>query len=129
MQFDIHADLYGTTFSPERLELMTGLLLSERTEVGEIGKCGKYNEKPVPYGSATLRPTRLSEEYGPQLDELLTALERHSADIRQCGASDIVIWFVSYANSDEQRNYEFSPAITRRISALGITLAVSHYKG
>jgi hypothetical protein len=48
----------GDKFSPNKAEEVTGLVLSNKIEFGDIGLRGKYKGKPVPYGSGTLKASQ-----------------------------------------------------------------------
>ena len=48
-------ELWGKQFSPKAAEEKTGLELSCKVEPGQIGKYGRYKNKPTPYGAASLR--------------------------------------------------------------------------
>jgi len=45
----------GEGFSPNKAEKVTGLIFSNKNEVGDIGVRGRYKGKPIPYGSGTLK--------------------------------------------------------------------------
>lgn len=44
----------GEKFSPKKATEITGLNFSEMNEVGEIGKKGRYKNKPIPFGYGLL---------------------------------------------------------------------------
>lgn len=46
-------DFWGRRFQPVKAEQQTGILFSQKNEVGEIGKVGRYKDQPIPYGSAS----------------------------------------------------------------------------
>ncbi len=46
-------NFWGSTFQPGRAEQLTGLLFTEKNEVGDIAKTGRYKHQPLPYGAAS----------------------------------------------------------------------------
>jgi hypothetical protein len=129
MKIDIHISFYGESFSPSLLESKTGFNLVDKKEPNEPSRIDKFRSNPKPYGTAVLRLTPPTGEYGPQMETLLSAMELHAEAVHQSGVDDLVMWVVVYAENGEQRNLEFSPASMGRLSALGITLAISNYEG
>ena len=127
MIIDTHLSLYGEKFSPSLLGLRTGLTLTDTKEVDEFGSANRSRSTPMPYGSATLRLHAPTDEYEPQTEDLVLAMETHAEEIRQCGAEDLVFWIVAYAEHDEQRNLELSPIIMGKLSSMGVTVAISIY--
>jgi hypothetical protein len=127
MEIDVNISLYGKDFSPSFMERTTNLNLVEKNEPGEIGTSGKYKGRPRPYGSAVLRLNSPTKEYGPQVDSLLSRVESVAAEICESGVEEKTMWIVVTAEHGEQRNLEFSPKLMGRLSALGISLAISNY--
>jgi hypothetical protein len=129
MKIDIHISLYGESFSPSLLESKIGLNLVEKKEPNEPSRVDKFRSNPRQYGTAVLRLTPPTGEYGPQMETLLSTIEVHSEAVRQSGADKLVMWVVVYAEKGEQRNLEFNPTTMGKLSALGVTLAISNYDG
>ena len=115
--------LWGEQFSPRRVEEATGLMLSQKDEVGEIPKRGgRYAGQLLPFGAAVLEvPPDIEPDC--RLLWLLQAAERHLPTLRQSGATrcmfhlDVRYW--------DQCNMEFSHEELARISALGIPLTIT----
>ncbi|HEX2206885.1 MAG TPA: hypothetical protein VHG93_04330, partial [Longimicrobium sp.] len=79
-----YLQLQGTTFSPASAERETGLSLAEKNEVGELGRWGRYDGLPLPYGSATLRaPPEV--EPSQRLDWILDVVLPHVEVLRSLG--------------------------------------------
>jgi hypothetical protein len=51
----VSINFYGDKFSPHKAEEVTGLVLSNKIEFGDIGLRVKYKGKPVSYGSGMLK--------------------------------------------------------------------------
>ena len=125
MKIDIHLSLYGEKFSPALLKLRTGLALTETSEVGDSVSTKRFSNGQLPYGSATLRLHDPTDEYGPQIEALISAMETNIDAIRQSGAEDLVLWIVAYSESDEQCNLELSPIEMGKLSSMGVSVAIS----
>ena len=74
-----------------------------------------------------LRICQASEDYFSQIIALLDAVEPHTEQIQNSGVARLIMWLVVYCDMDEQKNLELPPDEMRRLSAIGATLAISHY--
>ena len=111
-------EFWGELFQPGRAEALTGLLFTEKTEVGGTEKRGPYRNKPTPYGAASFAPPAeieaqnrvlwLAQQWAGKMDL-----------VRQCGAEDIHFYVVYYY--DIQCNCALSAEEIRAINALSIS--------
>jgi hypothetical protein len=110
----------GARFSPATAERISGVGLSDKNEPGAIGNVGRYKDKPIPYGSATL------ESHPPvDLDTLLDTLSRCIQAFRDAGAEDITLHCDFFYRG--QCNLELSLAQITCLSKLQIPITISCY--
>jgi len=117
---------YGNKFSPEKAEKLTGLILDAKNEVGDIGKLGRYKGQPIPYGSASLSPSKKKIKSGLVEMWLLKNIKNNLTLMRSCGADKI--WLDYGVFYDEQCNFEFSKEALLLIGSLNIDLLISCYQ-
>lgn len=118
-------NFFGDTFQPGRAEELTGLSFTEKNEVGDIAKTGRYKNQPLPYGASSFNapneiewPNRvlwLAQQWVGKID---TA--------KQCGADNIHFW-VGYFY-DDQCNCNLSVEEIKAINALSIPYLFSVYQ-
>jgi hypothetical protein len=116
--------MYGENFSPNQAQEATGVELCRCNENGDIGRTGKFKEKPLPYGSAEL----IDENFSmiAPYSFIFDFIERHLVKVRQAGATDIHL-HILVAYSD-QCNLEFEPKLLQKISRSGLPLTMSVYE-
>ena len=111
-------EFWGESFQPGRAEQLTGLVFTEKNEVGDIARTGRYKNKPTPYGAASFEPPDNLESP----DRVLWLAQQWASKIglvRQCGAEDIHFMVVYY--HDGQCNCALSVEEINAISALSIS--------
>lgn len=115
----------GASFSPALAEKITGLLLENKIEVGEMLKEGKDLGKISEFGQATLlAPQDILEE--EKLLWLLTALESKLDTFYELGAEETRI-YVGYFYED-QCNITLTKEEIKILAKLDIDLWVSCYE-
>lgn len=113
----------GATFSPRSAEAGTGIVFSEKNEVGDLGKYGKYRDAPLPDGSATLELASSSTREFLDIDAPIFQTPGLVAALRSSGASMIVLYVdVAY---EAQCNFELSPELLAALAELGVTVGFS----
>ena len=121
----VYIQLLGDTFSPSAAEEVTGLALLDKREPGHIGQRGRYRDKPVPYGVASLdAPTNV-----PPADKLSWVIDRalpHIEALREMGADHSEVWIVEHF--DGQANMYYTPEELAKLAQLGLPLCVSGYE-
>lgn len=126
MEVDISCCIQGKSFFPLAAQKATSLPISEQCEVGQLGKVGLYQGKPLPYGSCVLRFVEMSSlPYGPRFEKMIGALEKHIDSLEKCGAQDFVLRFV--VAYETQCDLEFSPVEMNRLAAMGIHFTITCY--
>jgi hypothetical protein len=115
--------LQGDTFSPALAEERTGLLLVDPNEPGQVAPSGRYEDKPLPYGSAMLVLLDDDLQPGASALESLRSLKQKLPDLRALGATDITLYLV--AAYEGACHFELSPEELVALSGLGVPLAVS----
>jgi hypothetical protein len=115
--------LQGDTFSPERAEARTGLVLVDKNEPGEVAPSGRYSGQPLAYGSAML--VLLDEDLEPGASAVgpLRALAPKLADLRAAGATRLALYLV--VAYQERCDFTFGPEELSALGELGLPLAVS----
>ena len=116
--------LQGKEFSPLEAEKRTGLTLKKKSECGDIGKKGKYKNKPLPYGSALLEtPSNIPTD--DKFSWLIEALKVNLETLYKCGADESKIYAGYFYKN--QCNFMFTKQELKEIAALNIDLWVSCY--
>jgi hypothetical protein len=115
----------GEKFSPNNAEKETGITFSEKNEVGDIGKTGRYKGKPLPDGRAGLDPPK-SVVWHERVSWLINYLEGKIDIIRKCGASDMHFSVAYYY--DKQCNCDLSIEEIKGLANLGIPYWFSVYQ-
>ena len=117
--------LQGDACSPKKIEADTGIELTMKNEVGDMGTMGRYRGTPIPYGSATLQPSE-NQITQNALWWLLETVKKNLAVFKENGASSITLDLVVL--HDGQCNLEFSPDELRSMGELGLPLTLSTYE-
>jgi hypothetical protein len=113
-------------FSPELVHEKTGLRFDKAEEAGQIGKLGKYRNKPQPYGAAVIRvPDNVS--YEKKIAWLAKQVQPNLPMIRRCGATRIYVDEAIY--HDGQCNLAFESEELKLLSDFGLPFCVSVYEG
>ncbi|PTL84954.1 hypothetical protein [Vitiosangium sp. GDMCC 1.1324] len=115
--------LQGDSFSPSLAEARTGLVLVDKNEPGEVAPSGRYEDKPLPYGSAMLVLLDDDLEPGASSLEPLRALRARLPELRALGATVASLYLV--VAYERQCDFALSPEELTEIAALGVPLAVS----
>lgn len=126
----------GDAFSPGTAEKNTGLSFFRKSEIGEIGTTGIHKGKPLPYGSAELRPpfehVYSDHEHTPYCDFglhwMADVLEQHANTFVSCGADPEQMYVSLGVFYQDQCNLSIDPKATRKIGACGIPLYISCYE-
>ncbi len=117
--------LMGKQFSPAEVEDKTGLQLSEKLEVGEVVKRGRFKEKPSAIGRGTLSaPDHIP--YEDRFDWLLGVLSEHINALYKMGAEPIQVDVGCFYT--DQCNFELSPQELKALSELKIGINLSCYR-
>lgn len=121
LYIDIFCSLYGDNFSPKKLQENTNLCLSDTIEVGQIGNYGRYKNKPIPYGSANLRPPfDFDDSENDVLDFLLTQLYQYRNDLKECAVEEMQLWAIYPLEG--QKNWSFSVSQIKMMAELNIAV-------
>lgn len=115
----------GEHFSPSAAERATGLVLLDKREPGHIGRWGRYQGKPIPYGIASLDAPK-SVPRSEKLLWVLEAAEPHAETLRDLGADRSEVWIVEHF--DAQINMAYTPSELKKLARLGLPLCVSGYE-
>lgn len=110
-------EFWGESFQPGRAEQLTGVVFTEKVEVGGFAETGPYKTKPTPYGTASFEPPAEIEHQ----NRVLWLAQQWAGKIdlvRQCGAEDIHFMVVYYY--DGQCNCALTVEELRAISSLSI---------
>ena len=118
-------NFWGTAFDPTRTEQETGLLFTNKQEVGAIALFGRYRNQPLPHGSASVEAPE-SIEWPDRVLWLARQWVGKIEIARACGAQDIHFW-VGYFYTG-QGNCSLSVEEINAISALAIPYLFSVYQ-
>jgi len=115
----------GENFSPKLFSQISSVKLTRTNERGDIGTKGRYQGKPMPYGSASVEVSNKAEASWSRLDDLLVTLEGCIEALRKAGGDEISLSVSLF--HDGQCNFGFSKEEFRRIAALKVDMAISCY--
>jgi hypothetical protein len=116
-------EIYGESYSPALVEKDTIIKFSYKNEKGDIGKRGKYKEKPLPYGSSSIKPPSNLIDENEKLLWLIDILKKHKEKILKCGATDMT--FHIAINYQFQCNFDFKPIFLKEIGELNIPFTIT----
>jgi hypothetical protein len=122
----VACNLWGETFSPKEVEREVEIAFERKNEPGDIASSGRYRDKPLPYGSATL-VVREGGERGVLIPfESIRFLGKNLDRFKKAGATDIVLdVVVAYGG---QCNLEMSAKLLNALASLHIPLTISCYE-
>ena len=119
--------LQGKSFSPSSAEAKTGVVFIKKNEVGEIGRFGKYKNKPIPFGSAEIAIDENEwDQNVNEIDYLLETFNKHINIFQICGAENI--FFNIDVEYENQCNFDFSTDFIQKLAAVKIPLTISCYE-
>jgi len=113
--------LLGESFSPGLLRSIPGILLSDTNEPGDIGKRGRFKQKPIRYGACSVCvPESVSEG---RIKWLADFIFSHKGEFEKAGATMMTFWIYWYGI---QGNMEFTVEELVKIAATQIPLAMTY---
>ena len=113
----------GDNFSPKRAENNLKIKLSDKNEVGDIDNIGRYRDKPIPYGAATLEPPSEYKDFDGFIWMINTLNPSLIKTFQDYGADDIELHLLYIYEG--QCNLAFSPDELTKISQLNIDFTIS----
>jgi len=116
----------GDNFDPYKLEEKLGLSLAYKVKAGEIGKKGRFKDKPYPFGFGYLKPTSKEAHENNQLEEIVNLIKESHIQVGAYGIEDLHVRV--NINYDSQCNLEFGPLVLEELGRRNIPLLVSCYK-
>jgi hypothetical protein len=111
----------GDFFDPHELENNSSLVFRQKSKKGEIGKIGRYKDKPVPEGSSVLL---LENDVNP-LKELIFLISENYSLIKSYHVEEMSI-SIEIGYSD-QCNWEISQEEITKLTELKLGLSISCY--
>lgn len=114
----------GEKFSPLRLKKLTQLDIEKLVEYGEIGKKGRYKDKPSPYGLGVLK-INITENANVEdsLNKIIDNLLSKKSILRECGVDEITLDLESFSQNEVE--YKISREIIKKISELNANIEIS----
>jgi hypothetical protein len=121
-------NLYGPEFSPRLAEVLTGLSFSEKCEPGQLGKCGRFKGKSIPFGSSILTPPHQATVANPDfgIEWLADVVSIQRQNLEKAFVTDVTIRLNVF--HDGQCNMEMSQELLRRLADSGVKLTVSCFE-
>jgi hypothetical protein len=116
--------LQGQMFSPKSLEKKTNLVLTQKNEPGEMGRLGKYKNKPLPYGAANIEPPNTIGDH-EKITWLATTFLEHKESIEQSGIEDLH-FYIGYFY-ENQCNLALTASELKLIAETGLDYWFSCY--
>ena len=98
-------DIYGVEFEPIKASKQLGVIFNNITETGELGTKGRFKNKPIPYGSASIKPPIKTQDYN-RITWLINFLMENIEVLKDLGGEDISISVAYY--HDGQCNCELT---------------------
>lgn len=118
-----YIELWGESFTPSQVDKENGSIFSESQNPGEIGFKGKYRDKPIPFGSATISIKHLSISGNEKIKEVCTLYLQNAEKIKASGCTDIYLHLSFFSAS--QNNFELSEGDISLISKLNCPVTIS----
>jgi hypothetical protein len=112
----------GDRFRPSGLKSIEGIQLRLINEPGEIGKTGKYKNRPLPYGSCCVcTPEAIPMPH--KIEWMADFIKANKKSFSLAGATDIEFWIYWYG---VQGSMEFTPVELGKIAELNIKLCINY---
>ncbi len=125
MRIIFSCPVQGDAFRPTDAERQSGIRFSEKNEVGEIGKSGRYRGKPQPYGFGSLETEIGDNDLDVALTRFLEQVQRGLPIWRSLGADSVLLQIDVFY--DQQCNLELSESVIAALHTLRLPVAVSCY--
>lgn len=122
MKQTIFCTLEGDTFSPTKLEQLSGLILEDKLEIGQKIDWGK-REQIVDYGRANLFAPQSMDRHW--IDNLADLVATHHQEMLRCGVEEITLWVILDIAS--MANWEVSAESMAIFGKLNIPLCLTVY--
>jgi hypothetical protein len=118
--------LQGKAFSPSLAEARTGLPLVDQNEPGTQAPSTRYQDKPLPYGSAML--VLLDDDVRPGESPLepLRALKEKLPELRSAGATQATLYLV--VAYEARCDFALSSEELGALASVGLPLEVSCHR-
>ena len=117
-------EISGDKFSPELAEKRTGLSFIKKLVPGDIGKIGRYKNKPLPYGASSLEAPADVDSFDTII-WIANALKGKVQVLEECGADDIHFLIAFYYK--DQCNCVLSAEELKAIAETGLDFHFSCY--
>jgi hypothetical protein len=117
----------GDSFSPRSVAGIS-FNFKSKNEPGEIENYGRYKDKPIPYGYASIEiPLKTGEGcfFSPMSESIFPEIQNVLKKCRDAGADDLIIDIA--IEHDKECHVEIDPKWLRLFGSLGIPLAISFY--
>lgn len=128
MKLYVYINAVGETFSPKALKHLEGFSCISKNEPQEIVSKGRYQGKPIPFGSLRIAipVTSIDSFFDNKEAGLITRIETCVESLKKAAATDVSIHLdVEYEN---QCNLQFNSAWLTAIGKLGIPVAFTAYE-
>lgn len=123
-KIDACINIQGNKFSPAKAQEMTGLIFSKTNEPGDIGKTGKYKNKPLPYGFAVVEPSVKIDDH-KKIKWLADTIKDKVKILKSCGAEDLY-FYIGYFY-ENQCNLALSNEELKSLAETGLDYWFSCY--
>lgn len=126
MRIIVSCPVQGEAFRPSEAERQSGIRFSEKSEVGELGKSGRYPGQPQPYGYGSLGIEIRGNDLEEPLQRFLDQVRRGAPFWQTLGAESLIVQIDVFY--DHQCNLEFSESIIAALHDLRVPVAISCYR-
>jgi len=126
-EIDICCHISGNNFSPKKAEILTGLRLEKKIEIGDLILKGKFKNTLALIGSASLVANSNQEGFSDtSLTEFIKLLSENIDILKSCGVQNFdLVLGLFYKN---QCNFSFSPYLIKLLNQTGLELNISCYQ-
>ncbi len=117
----------GPEFSPEEAERHSGIRFSKKNEPGDLGRIGRFQGQPLPYGSGELNGPESGMDLKIPNRSFFESIERLARACLAAGATSVLLHLdVAYT---EQCNLELSNEFVSALARTGVAITMSCYDG
>jgi len=125
MRICFSCPVQGEAFRPTEAEEQSGIRFSEKNEIGDVGKSGRYRGKPQPYGFGSLETEITDSDLEVPLKRFLEQVQQGLPVWRSLGADSIHLQIDVFY--EHQCNLELSESLISALHALRLSVALSCY--
>jgi hypothetical protein len=126
MKMIFSCPVQGDTFRPTEAERQSGIRFSEKNEIGELGKSGRYQGRPQPYGFGSFEAEIDHDDMDAPLVRFLEQVQHGLPIWRSLGANRVILQIDIFY--DQQCNFELSEGVIAALHKTRLPVTISCYQ-